>query len=224
MYESVVRNQYNQMAPAYDWLWQGYLAKTLGFLKTWAAIPPSAHVLDIGCGTGIFEQLVLADQPKQFMIGVDISNRMLRLAQRKCRMYSNVAFYTASAEAMPFAVEQFDIVVTASAFHYFNDPAAALTETKRVLKPGGVLIILDWCRDFLVCQACDFVLKLADPAHRQCYTQNELHRLLVASHYEIYRSIKIRFGLIWGLMAVAAIPNQGEHNRILQPGEAPTKP
>lgn len=207
MNETLIReqyDQYDQMADVYDQRWNNYIAKTLSFLKNWTQISPEAAVLDIGCGTGEFERLLLTENPQQVITGVDISEKMLLMAKQKCRTYPNVSFRRASVLALPFADNSFDVVVSASAFHYFDDPTLALKEIKRVLKPKGRVIILDWCKDYLLCRICDFVLKFLDPAYRQCYTQKEFHRLLISAQFELRRTTKFRFGVVWGMMIAEA--------------------
>jgi ubiquinone/menaquinone biosynthesis C-methylase UbiE len=204
MIETTVRDQYNQMAEQYDRRWSRYLSNTLSFLKDWAAIAPSSTVLDIGCGTGEFERLVLLEQPEQTIVGVDLSEGMLELAQQKCRDYPHVSFQKASVVALPFADRTFDVIVSASAFHYFDDPIAALREMQRVLKPTGEIVLLDWCKDYIMCQLYDVVLKRVDPAYRQSYTQAEFHSLLSQAGLVVDRSQKARFGLAWELMIATA--------------------
>lgn len=87
MSNTTVREQYNQMAAVYDQRWSNYVANTLSFLRTWAQIAPQATVLDVACGTGEFERLVLVEHPIQQMVGVDISEKMLLVAKHKCRDY-----------------------------------------------------------------------------------------------------------------------------------------
>lgn len=204
MHEQIVRDQYDQMAEAYDRRWRGYLTDTLTFLKTWVELSPSMNVLDIACGTGLFEQFILADEPNQSIIGADLSSKMLGIADYRCQRHPYVAFTTARAGALPYADQSFDLVVTASAFHYFDDPVTALIEMKRVLKPDGSIVILDWCKDYLLCRLCDLVLHVIDPAYTQCYTQAELHRLLGAANLHIERAARVRFGVVWGHMVVTA--------------------
>lgn len=211
MTESKVREQYDQMAAVYDQRWSRYVTNTLSFLKTWASIPQQATVLDIGCGTGEFERLVLAEHPRQQMVGVDISDQMLGIAQQKCQDYPNASFHKARASELPFERNSFDVIISSSVFHYFDDPDAVLVEMKRVLKPNGTLVILDWCKDYLLCRLCDIVLKFVDPTYRQCYTQNEFHHLLVSAGFDIHRATRVRFNVIWGLMAVTAIPYRSEN-------------
>jgi ubiquinone/menaquinone biosynthesis C-methylase UbiE len=175
-------------------------------LKDWAQLDPTSVVLDVACGTGAFERLVLSEQPTQAIIGIDLSEKMLEVAQKKCRHYPNVSFETASVMALPFGDRSFDVVVSASALHYFVDPATALMEIKRVLKPAGELIILDWCKDDWLCQLYDFVLKRFDRAHKQCYTQDEFHQLLTRSGFQIERAARFRTGWAWELMSATAKP------------------
>ncbi|MBD2359512.1 class I SAM-dependent methyltransferase [Tolypothrix sp. FACHB-123] len=205
MGETLIRKQYNEMADSYDKRWNTYITKTLSILKNWAEIAPETTVLDVGCGTGELELLLLRQNPQQVIIGVDISEKMLHVAQQKCHAYFHVSFYNVSVSELPFENNSFDIIVSASVFHYFDDSNAALKEIKRVLKPEGKVFILDWCKDYLSCQICDFILKLVDPAYKQCYTQKEFHRLLASAQFDIERAAKFRFNFVWGMMIVQAI-------------------
>jgi ubiquinone/menaquinone biosynthesis C-methylase UbiE len=201
----MVRQQHDRLAEAYDRRWSRYLSQTLTFLKTWASVPPWAAVLDIGCGTGEFERLVLSEHPEQRMVGIDLSAKMLEIARQKCQAYPNITFCAASASALPFPDHTFDMIVSASALHYFDQPELSLREMRRVLKPGGSVVIIDWCKDYLLCRLFDIVLKLIEPAFQRCYTQREFHQLLGATQFDIQSAKRVRFGLIWGLMIATGI-------------------
>jgi ubiquinone/menaquinone biosynthesis C-methylase UbiE len=204
--EANVREQYNKMAAVYDRVWSRYICRSLSFLKDWVQLDPLHIVLDVACGTGTFERLVLLEQPTRSIVGVDLSEKMLEIAAQKCRDYPN-----ASVAALPFADRSFDVVVSASAFHYFENPTAALIEMRRVLKPEGELTILDWCKDDWLCRLYDVVLKRFDPAHEQCYTQAEFHCFLTGTGFQIQRATRFRIGLAWELMlaTVKPIPQSG---------------
>lgn len=204
MTEARVRKQYDQLAANYDKRWNRYILDTLSFLKTWTQISLTDTVLDIACGTGEFERLVLSENPTQQIVGIDISEKMLAIAHQKLKSYSNISFQTATASALPFDNFSFDVIVSANSFHYFDDPKVALTEIKRVLKPDGKVVILDWCKDYLLCRICDVLLQLFDPAHQQCYTQAEFHQLLNSTGFKVQQATKVRFGFVWGLMVVTA--------------------
>jgi ubiquinone/menaquinone biosynthesis C-methylase UbiE len=205
MTTATVRQHHDRLAEAYDRRWSRYISQTLSFLITWASIPARAAVLDIGCGTGEFERLVLSEHPEQRMVGIDLSLKMLEIARQKCQAYPNVAFCAASASALPFPDYSFDVIVSASALHYFDLPELSLREMRRVLKAGGSVVIADWCKDYLLCRLFDIVLKLIEPPYQRCYTQTEFHRLLRAAQFDIQASRRVRFGLVWGLMIATAV-------------------
>ncbi|WP_431356792.1 hypothetical protein [Komarekiella delphini-convector] len=69
---------------------------------------------------------------------------------------------------------------------------------------NGQVIILDWCKDYLLCRLCDFILKLVDPAYKQCYTQLEFHNFLKSAQFDIERATKFHFGAVWGMMVATA--------------------
>jgi ubiquinone/menaquinone biosynthesis C-methylase UbiE len=199
-----VRAQYNRWAASYDQFWYRYVNETLRFLKAWAQIEPTVRVLDVACGTGAFARLLLADQPEQHIVGIDVAERMLAMASETCPLRAAVYFGQARAESLPFTAQQFDLVISANSFHYFDNPEGVVSEMGRVVRPGGQIIILDWCRDYLLCRLCDAVLRLIDPAHRNCYTEAELHHLLRSNGLQIVAGQRKRFGLLWGLMVVRA--------------------
>lgn len=206
--EAVVRQQYNQVANQYDRRWQRYITNTLLFFQEWMCLEPGARVLDIACGTGELERLLLTQNPQQCITGVDISDEMLIQAQQKLQTFPSVGFQVATARSLPFQNSQFDAVISANSFHYFDEPELVLQEMQRVLNPDGRLMLLDWCRDYWVCQVCDWVLQWLDPAHKRCYTQAELHHLLTNAQFKIVRSQKVRFGWLWELMVVEVVNSQ----------------
>jgi len=99
-----------------------------------AALEPSQHALEIGCGTGIFTALLL--RPQASLVAIDISPDFLRQASRKPELAGTVHFHQASVQRLPFGSARFDAVVGSSVLHHL-DLALALPEIKRVLKPGG---------------------------------------------------------------------------------------
>lgn len=203
--ELTVRDQYDQLADRYDQRWKNYITDTLTFFKTWANLSSDAVILDIACGTGELERLLAADNPHQRIVGVDLSEQMLTQARHKLQAFPQIKFQQATVRSLPFPDHGFDVVISANSFHYFDDPLASLQEMQRVLKPDGRLVLLDWCRDGWFCQLCDLILKWIDPAHKQCYTQKELHNLLTLAQFQIGRSTRVRLTLIWELMAVEAM-------------------
>ena len=196
---------YDKQANRYDRTWRQYIARTLGFLKASISFRSSDKTLDIACGTGELERLILSERPDLQMIGIDISEKMLDVARGKCSGYPNVAFLKADAAALPFPDHSFDLVISANSLHYFDEPSASLAEMRRVLLPGGSLVILDWCKDYLTCRCFDFLLRRMERGYKSCYTQSELLRLLSSAGFTVQSVRRIKLGSIfWGhMMAVA---------------------
>lgn len=202
--ESLVRQEYDRLAPIYDRRWYNYINKSLSFLVNFAHIPREESILDVACGTGEFARLLLEQNSQQQITGVDISEGMLEVARNKLDAYPHVSLDRASVTSLPFDNKSFDLVICANAFHYFVSPQLAIAEMKRVLKPKGKVIILDWCRDYWVLNLLNPLFNFIDPAYQCCYTQAELERLLKAAGFNVLKDRKVRFGFIWELMTVVA--------------------
>ena len=96
-------------------------------------------VLECACGTGLLT-LPMAQICKE-IVATDYSDGMLRQTQKKVSGYNNVRIQKASILEIPFDDNKFDVVVAANVIHLLDDPGKALSEMKRVCKPGGKLII-----------------------------------------------------------------------------------
>jgi ubiquinone/menaquinone biosynthesis C-methylase UbiE len=97
----------------------------------------SSRVADIACGTGILASRIETELRPEEVYGIDMSDGMLAQARRRS---ASVFWKKAPAEQLPFGDEFLDAVVTTSAFHFFDQPAA-LREFHRVLAPGGLVAV-----------------------------------------------------------------------------------
>ena len=106
-------------------------------------LAPDDRLLDLGCGSGwasLFVRSRLGESCK--VVGVDISDEFVRLANAKSEGLGNVTFLQGTAEHIPCADGAFTKVLSFSSFYYFPDQERALKEISRVLAPGGKLFIL----------------------------------------------------------------------------------
>jgi ubiquinone/menaquinone biosynthesis C-methylase UbiE len=204
--DAAVRAQYNRWAAVYDWFWHRYTSQTLPVIQRGASVAPGERVLDLACGTGELLCRIARKTPAARLTGVDFAPAMVDRSRRKLEDLSNTNIRTADAHDLPFEAGTFDVLLCANTFHYFSDSATVLAEARRVLRPGGRLVLLDWCRDFWTCRIMDIVLQWVDPAYATCYTLGELTRLLRASSFEPRTKMRYRFDLIWGMMLVEAHP------------------
>lgn len=96
-------------------------------------------VLECACGTGIMTRF-LAPKCKK-LIATDFSKKMLLRAKRKLRKQKNIRFGYADINCLKFSDNRFDKAVAANVIHLLDDPKQALDELKRVVKPGGIILI-----------------------------------------------------------------------------------
>lgn len=203
MSERPVQTHYRLMARVYDRIWADYLHQTTGVLAALAAIAPHERVLDLACGSGLFAAHTLDRHPQQqLLLGVDLSPAMLALATERC---PHAAFVAADATQIPCADASFDVVVCASALHYVDDATGLLRQARRVLRPGGRLVLLDWCNDYRPVRLLDALLRRIDPAHARCYTVAELRGLLADAGFTRVDTARYRFGRTWGVMLARAL-------------------
>lgn len=106
-----------------------------------SAVRPGLRALDLACGTGDIA-FALATRGAD-VVGLDITHRMVQLARAKG---GAARFVTGDMLALPFGDEAFDLVTTGYGLRNVPDIPRAIAEMRRVLKPGGVLISLDFDR------------------------------------------------------------------------------
>jgi len=116
-------------------------------------LSPGDDVLDIGSGPGFLVcEMGAAVGPNGSVTGIDPSESMLASAGRRD---APVEFGPGDALVLPFPDEQFDVAVCTQVYEYVEDIAAALAEARRVLRPGGRLLVLDTDWDSIVWHSSD---------------------------------------------------------------------
>jgi len=108
-----------------------------------AAPGPAAHLLDLGTGTGDLARAALQQFPTARLTAVDFTVEMLRIGQRRD---SRPAWISADAARLPFPPQTFEAAVSGFLVRNVPDVPGVLREQRRVLKPGGRIVILDTTR------------------------------------------------------------------------------
>ena len=110
----------------------------------------AANILDIGTGPGHLLPAIRKVLPQTKLFGVDISSAMIAQARRNlgaCGPDCRIEVQVAGANALPFADNTFERVVSTGSLHHWKNPIRALSEAHRVLKAGGYALIYDLVRD-----------------------------------------------------------------------------
>jgi ubiquinone/menaquinone biosynthesis C-methylase UbiE len=200
--QRAVLREYGRLARHYDRRWSRYVAASNAATAARIALRPGEGLLDLGCGTGALLLRLALDCPGARLAGADPSAEMLAVARH--RLPPAVPLVRAFAERLPFAEGSFDVVASVSAFHYFRDPAGALAEMRRVLRPAGRLVLTDWCDDFLACRLCDLLLRWLNAAHARAYGGGECREMLAAAGFGGGRVERYKISWLWGLMTATA--------------------
>ncbi len=111
------------------------------------------RMLDVGCGTGTLLSLVAADEYAEQLVGLDYSPVMARLFSKKASRSSyadKLHAIVADSERLPFADAAFDVVTCCNSFHHYPHQAEVIRGFHRVLRPGGLLILVDGFRDNVI--------------------------------------------------------------------------
>lgn len=148
--QSYVTQMFEIIAPRYDFITvflsygmdHGWKRKLIEMLD----IKGNEKALDLACGTGDITFALGEKLPDGDAIGLDITKGMIEIANRKLseKNVTNVSFQIGDIMSMPFADGTFDYVTCGYALRNVPDVELALVEIKRVMKPGGRFISLDF--------------------------------------------------------------------------------
>jgi len=192
-----ISEQFSPQANAYLTSTVHATGEDLQRLTDWLATESESDVLDIGCGAG-HASFVAAPLVKQ-VTAYDLSTEMLAVVKKAAdeRGLANIECRQGVAEVLPFADQQFDLVISRYSAHHWQDVPQALREVYRVLKPGGRLIIMDiaspgaplldiWLQSIEV---------LRDPSHVRDYSPGEWLQMTTESGLRIEQLVTGRLAL-----------------------------
>lgn len=195
---AAVRREYQGMAPRYDRRWRGYLERSLGLTLDHVTSQRPVRILDVGCGTGLLLERLHHRFPDATLTGIDVTPGMLTVAAQ--RLGPRADLLLGDASALPLREGAFDVVVSSSVWHYLRAPDLALAEWRRVLRPGGSLIVTDWSRDFVTMRALNRLLKVVNRAHWRTWNEQELRAALRRAGFTNIEVDRHRQGWFWGMM------------------------
>lgn len=136
---------FNFGADIYAWFtaqraWRGSSQRMASLLRDL----PAPCVADLGCGPGVSTFELAGLLPNARLIGLDIAPRMLRLARADRRPHARrITWLRADAARLPFASQSLDACTGHSFLYLVADRAGVLSEARRVLRPGGRLVLME---------------------------------------------------------------------------------
>lgn len=145
-----VEQMFDSIAPAYDFMNR---AMTLGIDKIWrkkavkmVARTTPAHILDVATGTGDLAIALSRAIPQTRVTGVDLSEGMIAVGRKKIEkagLGERITLEAADCLALPFEDNKFDALTVAYGVRNFADIPAGLREMQRVIRPGGMVCIVE---------------------------------------------------------------------------------
>jgi phosphatidylethanolamine/phosphatidyl-N-methylethanolamine N-methyltransferase len=140
-----VKRAYKLYAPAYDFVFDWIFHPGREAAIKALAIQPGQYVLEVGIGTGLNLPLYT---PRCHVTGIDLSEEMLQKAHEKVAELgiTNVTLRAMDATVMEFSDGEFDSAVATYTISAVPDPVSVLREMRRVVKPGGNIVVLNHFR------------------------------------------------------------------------------
>ncbi len=160
---------------------------SLDVMVEWAEPRPSDLVLDVATGAG-FTAFAFASRVRR-VVATDLTPNMLTQARRLAgeRGLTNLLFNLAEAEALPFHDGVFDITTCRLAPHHFGSVHRFLAEMRRVLRPGGKLVLCDSSspedHDSIAWQ--QETERIRDPSHVRHYSPPEWRRMTAEAGFRL---------------------------------------
>jgi SAM-dependent methyltransferase len=150
------------------------------------ALSAGERVVEVGCGAGVFLPLLAGAVGKTGkVVGVDHASSFVQQARERTRELPSIAVDEGDAYALPYADASFDAAHCDRVLMHLDDPSAALSEMRRVVRPGGRVVVAepDWAS--IVIDSTDhdgvaLLIRQANTARRQPFIGRELNRRLAA--------------------------------------------
>src|SRR5258708_7378447 len=144
-----LREEFNRWAEAGrgEGMEQDHLPITLPVLEK-MQLAPTDNVLDLGCGAGWLSRRLAKLVHEGRVVGMDISDEMIRHARRASVDFDNLMFVAGEVAQIPWQPHFFSHVISVESSYYWPDPAAGLRDIFRVLREGGATwMLINYYRD-----------------------------------------------------------------------------
>lgn len=147
--DEALREEFNRWAEAGrgEGMEQDHLPITVPVLEK-MRLAPANNVLDVGCGTGWLARRLAKRVPEGRVVGMDISDEMIRHARRGSVDFDNLMFVTGEVAEIPWQPNFFSHAISVESSYYWPDPGAGIRDIFRVLTEGGsAWMLINYYRD-----------------------------------------------------------------------------
>ncbi|MCC5867981.1 MAG: methyltransferase domain-containing protein [Gammaproteobacteria bacterium] len=199
-----VQAHYAQLARHYDRRWNRYSQVSLERLADALPLSGEESVLDLACGTGRLAEILRGRHPRLTVTGMDLSADMLEVARGRLPEDERTHWHQGSMESLPFPDASFDAVSCSSAFHLVPDQSRAMAEMVRVLRPGGHLCMVDWCRQVPQIHFIQWLARLAGRQYRRILNRSELEAMMQDSGLSVLGVEQFNATWFWVMMCMLA--------------------
>jgi len=111
-------------------------------------LAPEDNLLDVGCGAGWLSRRLASLVPQGRVVGIDVSDEMIRRARRASPDHENLLFAVGEAAEIPWDANFFSHAISVESSYYWTDPAAGLRDIFRVLREDGAAwLLINYYRD-----------------------------------------------------------------------------
>lgn len=201
--QRVVRH-YSRLAPAYDRRWDRYSRGSLGKLVQRLTLRGDERILDIACGTGRLEGLLRQQHPGLDVTGIDLSPHMIEVARGRLPEDPHTRWHHGTLDTVELPPASFDVVTCNNAFHLFPGQQQSLAKMAGLTRPGGVVAIVDWCREYPQISALQLLVRLGAGQRRRILNRAELGAMLTTAGLEVEIAERFSATPFWGMMCLVA--------------------
>ena len=182
-----------------DYRWASHLKMTLDWAMEPLALAEDDRVLNVPCGHGEFIERMFNRWPTVEIVGIDES--LPRLARAAARNFgSGVYLMQAGAGRLPLESSSLDAAVCSAALHCISEPAPMLAEMHRVLKPGGILLLMDWCHDYPMQRSRELARRLVLRPLVGLHSLKGCAALITKAGFTVTLAEQARLSWRWGMM------------------------
>ena len=200
---------YKHVADTYDRQWKTYTDKTLGKASEYLPDLTGKVILDHGCGTGEFVwRMLISNIGLARIIGYDPSKEMLRQARNKIHSLPDDLRKKVEWRSEDQYDTQFDLIISTSVLHYLSQPQATLERWRSLLRPEGVVILLDYSKAGWLARYFEWAIRFVDQAHHRAYYLSQAKTTVERAGFRIDHHEAFTISSFWqGFIIKASIPN-----------------